>query len=206
MRLELFFKLISLGLFLGISLFLCYILFILIRNKIYIKNFKYYDLIIPSGLIRQNNIINYSDDIENNALIDPEEILANNALIDPTDIFDFHNNDDVDLTLDLFDLIESSSDTSGGTVFDIQSISDSDSSVDYDTDASDLSVETWEVTDHIIQGWKMQEINDVYSNEMIQYAITQAELRDIIELFPIIDLYTGDINNLILIIMSYYHC
>lgn len=52
----------------------------------------------------------------------------------------------------------------------------------------------------------MQEINDVFNNEMITYAITQAELRDIIELFPIVELYTGDINNLILIIMSYYHC
>jgi hypothetical protein len=142
MNLDLFFKLISLGLFLVISLFLCYILLILIRNKIYTKKIKNYDLILPSGLIRHNNIINSSEGIENNSLIESEEIFANNALMDLTDIVDFHDSDDIDLTLDLFDLIESSSETSGGTVFDIQSISDSDSSVDYDTDDSDPSAVT----------------------------------------------------------------
>jgi hypothetical protein len=40
---------------------------------------------------------------------------------------------------------------------------------------------------------------------MIEFGITPRELLDIIELIPSIQLYADDIDEFILIIMSYYH-
>ena len=57
----------------------------------------------------------------------------------------------------------------------------------------------------ILQQVKFEELNILYSQDIIQYGITQTELRLIIEHFPAISLFTPDINHLILIVMSYYH-
>jgi hypothetical protein len=58
----------------------------------------------------------------------------------------------------------------------------------------------------ILQQIKFEELNILYSKDIIEYAITQTELRLIIEHLPAVSLFCSDINHLILIIMSYYHC
>jgi len=57
----------------------------------------------------------------------------------------------------------------------------------------------------ILQQVKFEELNILYSQDIILYAITQAELRLIIELIPAWDLFKPGVNHLILMIMSYYH-
>ena len=57
----------------------------------------------------------------------------------------------------------------------------------------------------ILQTFKVDELNILYSQDIIQYAITQAELRLIIEHLPAMSLFKPEINHLILTIMSYYH-
>jgi hypothetical protein len=57
----------------------------------------------------------------------------------------------------------------------------------------------------ILQTFKFEELKILYSQDMIQYGITQTELRLIIEHFPAMSLFNPDINHLILTIMSYYH-
>ena len=58
---------------------------------------------------------------------------------------------------------------------------------------------------HILQQIKFEEINIIYSQDIIQYAITQTELRLLIELLPAISLFKPEINHLILTMMAYYH-
>jgi len=57
----------------------------------------------------------------------------------------------------------------------------------------------------ILQQVKFEELNILYSQDIILYGITQAELRLIIELIPSWDLFKPGVNHLILMIMSYYH-
>lgn len=57
----------------------------------------------------------------------------------------------------------------------------------------------------ILQQIKFEELNILYSQDIINFAITQTELRLIIEHLPAISLFGKDINHLILTIMSYYH-
>jgi hypothetical protein len=57
----------------------------------------------------------------------------------------------------------------------------------------------------ILQQIKFEELNILYSQDIIQYGITQTELRLIIEHLPAISLFKPEINHLILTIMSYYH-
>jgi hypothetical protein len=58
---------------------------------------------------------------------------------------------------------------------------------------------------HILQQVKFEELNILYSQDIIHFAITQTELRLIIEHLPAISLFKPEINHLILTIMSYYH-
>lgn len=57
----------------------------------------------------------------------------------------------------------------------------------------------------ILQQVKFEELNILYSQDIIQYAITQTELRLIIEHFPATSLFNPEINHIILTVMSYYH-
>jgi hypothetical protein len=57
----------------------------------------------------------------------------------------------------------------------------------------------------VLQQIKFEELNILYSQDIINYAITQAELRIIIEHLPAMSLFDADINHLILTMMSYYH-
>jgi hypothetical protein len=58
----------------------------------------------------------------------------------------------------------------------------------------------------ILQQVKFEELNILYSQDIIYFGITQTELRLIIEHLPAISLFNPEINHLILTIMSYYHC
>jgi hypothetical protein len=57
----------------------------------------------------------------------------------------------------------------------------------------------------ILQQVKFEELNILYSQDIIHFAITQTELRLIIELIPAMDLFNPGINHFILTIMAYYH-
>ena len=57
----------------------------------------------------------------------------------------------------------------------------------------------------ILQQIKFEELNILYSQDIIYYGITQTELRLIIEHTAAFQLFELDINHMILIMMSYYH-
>lgn len=57
----------------------------------------------------------------------------------------------------------------------------------------------------ILQQVKFEELNILYSQDIINYGITQTELRLIIEHFPATSLFNPEINHIILTVMSYYH-
>jgi hypothetical protein len=57
----------------------------------------------------------------------------------------------------------------------------------------------------ILQQVKFEELNILYSQDIIHFGITQTELRLIIEHFPATSLFNPEINHLILTVMSYYH-
>jgi hypothetical protein len=57
----------------------------------------------------------------------------------------------------------------------------------------------------VLQQIKFEELNILYSQDIIHYAITQTELRLIIEHLPATSLFNADVNHLILTIMSFYH-
>lgn len=52
---------------------------------------------------------------------------------------------------------------------------------------------------------KLEELNILYSQDIIAFGITQTELRLIIEHLPAFTLFNPAINHFILSIMSYYH-
>jgi hypothetical protein len=57
----------------------------------------------------------------------------------------------------------------------------------------------------VLQQIKFEELNILYSQDIIHYGITQTELRLIIEHLPAMELFSPDVNHLILTMMSYYH-
>lgn len=71
--------------------------------------------------------------------------------------------------------------------------------------AMDLHDLPYNTPANIIQQVKFEELNILYSKDIAEFAITQTELRLIIESFPSINLFDPSINHLILTMMSYYH-
>jgi hypothetical protein len=57
----------------------------------------------------------------------------------------------------------------------------------------------------ILQQIKFEELNILYSQDIINFAISQTELRLIIEHILPVKLFNPETNHLILTIMSYYH-
>jgi hypothetical protein len=177
-----------------------------IYNLVIKRNKNTAKIIAPLPLPIESNIINSTEDI-------PVEI-DTDILASIEDIIETINGNTLDL---IEDITDSSSETSEDNISDTQSISDVQSVSDtqsisdvqsiseYGTNISDGTFTLSNFPDYIIQDFKIEEINELYSNEILQYGITSAELREIIELFPILDLYSNDINHLILTIMSYYH-
>jgi hypothetical protein len=104
-----------------------------------------------------------------------------------------------------------------GTVNSNSHVFDNTTSLDSITILNGPSVEQWmeiardlhelpiNTPAGILQQVKFEELNILYSQDIILYGITQAELRLIIELIPSWDLFKPGVNHLILMIMSYYH-
>jgi len=57
----------------------------------------------------------------------------------------------------------------------------------------------------VLQQIKFEELNILYSQDIIEFAISQTELRLIIEHLPAMSLFNPEINHLILTMMAYYH-
>jgi len=57
----------------------------------------------------------------------------------------------------------------------------------------------------ILQQIKFEELNIIYSQDIIHYGISQTDLRIIIDLIPAINLFDPGINHFFLTIMSCYH-
>lgn len=58
---------------------------------------------------------------------------------------------------------------------------------------------------NILQQIKFEELNILYSQDIIQFSISQIELRLIIEQFPAYSLFYAEVNHMILTVMSMYH-
>jgi len=101
--------------------------------------------------------------------------------------------DNVDPELDYFTSLDSL------TLLDSQTV---DHWRDIAMDLHDLPINT---PAGILQQIKFEELNILYSQDIIHYGITQSELRLIIEHFPSMSLFSPDMNHLILTVMSYYH-
>jgi hypothetical protein len=105
----------------------------------------------------------------------------------------------------------------GTTPLTIDNIFDNTTSLDSITVLNTQSFEQWREISMdlhelpintpagILQQVKFEELNILYSQDIIQYGITQTELRLIIEHLPAMSLFDPGINHLILTIMSYYH-
>nr|WEH01503.1 hypothetical protein [Russula griseocarnosa] len=91
------------------------------------------------------------------------------------------------------------------TSLDSRTILDSQSLDQWREIAMDLHELPINTPAHILQQVKFEELNILYSQDIINFAITQTELRLIIEHLPATSLFKPGINHLILTIMSYYH-
>lgn len=58
---------------------------------------------------------------------------------------------------------------------------------------------------NILRQIKFEELNILYSQDLIYHGITQTELRLIIEMVPAWNLFLPDVNHFILMIINYYH-
>lgn len=108
-------------------------------------------------------------------------------------------------------------DTHEALICDNSDVFDHTTSLDSITILNSQSLQEWREIVHdlhdlpfntpigILQQIKFEELNILYSQDIIEFAITQTELRLIIELIPAMSLFRPDINHFILTIMSYYH-
>jgi hypothetical protein len=101
---------------------------------------------------------------------------------------------------------DSDFDTSIADMSDYQSI-DTLSTVDFeDIDDQDLFfLPNVDIEEYSVHELKIFEVSSLYSQEIKNNGITEAELQEIIDLFSVNDLLTNDINDLILAIITYYH-
>ena len=99
------------------------------------------------------------------------------------------------------------SDISGGTYTSLDSLTilDSQSFQQWREIAMDLHELSISTPAGILRQIKFEELNILYSQDIIHFAITQTELRLIIEHLPAMSLFNPEVNHLILTIMSYYH-
>jgi hypothetical protein len=100
------------------------------------------------------------------------------------------------------------SDISGGTYTSLDSLTilDTQSFQQWREIAMDLHELSISTPAGILRQIKFEELNILYSQDIIHFAITQTELRLIIEHLPAMSLFNPEVNHLILTIISYYHC
>lgn len=138
---------------------------------------------VSQNILNSNNLINLDIDEEITALH------QNRFVIDATGDILFSNDDTVESFYPL----------------DSQTILDSQTFEQWREIAMDLHDLPYNTPQGIVQQVKFEELNILYSQDIINFGITQTELRHLIELIPTIDLFRPDINHLILTMMSYYH-
>lgn len=91
------------------------------------------------------------------------------------------------------------------TPLDSRTILDSQTIAQWREIAMDLHELPYNTPAGIIRQVKFEELNILYSQDIIHFGITQTELRLIIEHLPATSLFNPEVNHLILTIMSYYH-
>jgi len=144
-------------------------------------------------------VLNPAENVEDNIIVNPVGNIEEDVFTELDEILE--NNHNLDLTENITD---SSSDISGGNTFsDIVSTSDNQSSSDQNS--SDPFFVYTDYPPQLIQEFKIQEINELYSNQILQFGVTQEELRGIIEQFPVEQLYLSELNNLILMMITNLH-
>jgi hypothetical protein len=135
------------------------------------------------------------------------------------DIFDSKNLIDLEINEGIMTQTQNSilSNTNEGTIPSNVNILDHMTSLDSITILNSQTLEQWRdialdlhelptnTPPGILQQVKFEELNILYSQDIIHFGITQTELRLIIEHLPAISLFKPEINHLILTIMSYYH-
>jgi hypothetical protein len=135
------------------------------------------------------------------------------------DIFDSKNLIDLEINEGIMTQTQNSilSNTNEGTITSNANILDHMTSLDSITILNSQTLEQWRdialdlhelptnTPPGILQQVKFEELNILYSQDIIHFGITQTELRLIIEHLPAISLFKPEINHLILTIMSYYH-
>jgi hypothetical protein len=135
------------------------------------------------------------------------------------DIFDSKDLIDLEINEGIMNQTQNtiSSNTTEGTIPSNVDILDHMTSLDSITILNSQTLEQWRdiamdlhelptnTPPGILQQVKFEELNILYSQDIIHFGITQTELRLIIEHLPSISLFKPEINHLILTIMSYYH-
>lgn len=148
--------------------------------------------------------------------VSSSDTLVNEDIFDSENLIDLGINEEImteapnTILIDTYDGILSSS--SGNS-----DIFDHSTSLDSITILNRVELEQWRDLVHdlhdlpfntpigILQQIKFEELNILYRQDLIEFAITQSELRHIIELIPAMSLFRPDINHFILTIMSYFH-
>ena len=143
-----------------------------------------------------------SSDISSSDTLEDEDLFDNEHFID------YENRNTI--LIDTQEQIAASS-TGNSDIFDHAT------SLDSITILNSLELEQWRQLVHdlhdlpfntpigILQQIKFEELNILYRQDLIEFAITQSDLRHIIELIPAENLFRPDINHFILTIMSYFH-
>jgi hypothetical protein len=198
------------------------------ENKTVITNSLEKDVLVPTLLIASNPIRLTSSD---SSASDTLSITSSDTLVSDTSSVassdtlvsqdTFEDNDLIDLEVD-YDIVthtENSilADTSEESFSSNVDVFENTTSLDSITILNGQTLEQWRdiamdlhelpvnTAANILQQVKFEELNILYSQDIILYAITQTELRLIIELIPAMDLFKPGINHFILTIMSYYH-
>jgi hypothetical protein len=149
---------------------------------------------------------------------DTSSVASSDTLVSQ-DIFEDDDLIDLEVNYDIVTHTENSilSDTSEASFSPDVDVFENTTSLDSITILNGQTLEQWRdiamdlhelpvnTAANILQQVKFEELNILYSQDIILYAITQTELRLIIELIPAMDLFKPGINHFILTIMSYYH-
>jgi hypothetical protein len=148
------------------------------------------EIITPSVILKNNNNINLPEDMETNAQNslnwDPGLVTEDTILVDPLE-----TQIDTDSTGNISSITDSSS----------ENLSDKDLGVE----VAEVSFTLEDVPDNVIREWKVEEINEVFSEQITQHEVTQTELREIMESIPIDQFFNDQVNDFILTIISQFH-
>lgn len=169
------------------------------NNWLFDNNLTDYGILIGSGLILGYSLYyliyrNYTAIPSTNLEpLTPEEIEAiineNVEPISNANIDNFITDSDFDTDVDS----------------NFQSTFDNESIFDEITDPDLFFMPNVDLDVCSIQELKLFEISSIYNQEIAAHGVTEQELIEIIDLFSVPELFTNSINDLILLIITYYH-